>query len=215
MVTFEDPIDSIASRSLTTDTVGGGEADSLVQISTIVYGGHTITDPSVYDRCTDYASTQELFTFSNEFFGGDPFFGSRKWAAIAYQYGDEGPMRFLIGWEGESKILLDAPIPQPPLQAQSSSLRFYMDVYGGKIIDDVDVLQRFVTYVNGHETFTVSNFIFGGDPDFGVRKWCFIAYKRGAEEEEMRYLVGWEGERRRLGGYARGLTTSSENGDEV
>jgi len=184
MVTFEDPIDSIASRSLTTDTVSAGDAVSPAQISTIVYGGHTITDPSVYDRCNDYASTQELFTLTNE------FFGSRKWAVIAYQYGDEGPMRFVVGWEGESKILLDAPIPQPPLQAQTSSLRFYIVVYGGKIIDDVDVLQRFATYVNGHETFTVSNFIFGGDPDFGRRKWCFIAYKPGGGGEEMRYLVG-------------------------
>jgi len=35
-------------------------------------------------------------------------------------------------------------------------------VYGGKIIDDVHVLQRFVEYANGHETFTASNYIFGG-----------------------------------------------------
>lgn len=71
-------------------------------------------------------------------------------------------MRFLVGWEGESKILLDAPAPLTP--ELTPGLRFYIVAYGGRIIDDAEVLQRFGAYVNGHETFTVSNFILGGDP---------------------------------------------------
>lgn len=44
--------------------------------------------------------------------------------------------------------------------------------------------------------------IFLGDPDFGRRKRCFVAWKRGGEEEEgMRFLVDWEGERRGFGRY--------------
>lgn len=109
-------------------------------------------------------------------------------------------MRFAIGREGESKTLLDTSKPYVNTtlaqQSESSSLRFHIVVWGGKTVDDVEVLRRFVRYATTRETFMVSNHIFGGDPQYGSKKWCFVASKRGGEDEEMRYLVAWEGERR-------------------
>ena len=191
------------------------QSSSGVQISTIIYGGHTINDPSVLARASDYAHTQETFTISNELFAGDPFRGVGKWAFIAYKSGadeerGDGKMRFLVGWEGDRRILgeyhLSSSAAEEGLDVgggdgrDGEGVRLYAVAYGGKLINDAAVVERLLGYAKSGEVFTVGNDLFGCDPEYGRLKYGIIAYKCG-REGALKYFVGWEGERRTLGRY--------------
>ncbi|KAL8791993.1 MAG: hypothetical protein Q9195_005411 [Heterodermia aff. obscurata] len=190
-----------------------------VYISTIIYGAHTVTDPSVLARCTDYAHTQETFTVGNEFFGGDPSYGERKWVFIAYTVGvwddtkgkGKGQLRYTVGWENDQRILGDYHIVSTSPAAggllntdggeegEGGGVRLYAIAYGGKLINDAETVQRIAGYARSGAVFTVGNTLFGVDPEVGSRKYGVIAYKCGKGEEEMKYFVAWEDERRTLG----------------
>ena len=164
-----------------------------------------ISDTSVVARCTDYAHTQETFTVSNEFFGGDPFFGVWKWAFVAYR--SNGVMRYLVGWEGDGRILGEYHLASSDAEAGGAldgeggeGVRLYAIAYGGKLINDAAVVESMVGYARSGDVFTVGNDLFGCDPAFGSKKYGVIAYKC-EQEGEMKYFVGWEGERRTLGRY--------------
>ena len=189
-------------------------SSSGVQISTIIYGGQTINDPSVLARATDYAHTQETFTIGNEFFAGDPFYGLRKWAFIAYksagdEEGGDGKMRFMVGWEGDNRILGDYHLSSSDARGevevesgggQDGGVKLHAIAWGGKLINDAAVVERLLDYAKSGDVFTVGNDLFGSDPDFGRLKYGIIAYKC-VNEGPLKYFVGWEGERRTLGSY--------------
>ena len=122
----------------------------------------------------------------------------------------------MVGWEGDRRILGEYQISLSEGMAEGvvdggyeyevgrggdgEGVRLCAVAWGGKLISDDAVVERLCGYVESGDIFTVGNDLFGSDPDFGRLKYGVVAYECG-KEGGVKYFVGWEGERRTLGGY--------------
>lgn len=194
-----------ASHSGTHGSHDTPNSKSPIHISTIIYGGHTVSDQTVIARCVDYAHSAENFVVGSEFFGGDPSYGIRKWVFVAYT--DGGKLRYLVGWDEDTPALggerLSSSSSGEALhsgEGKDGAVKLYAIAYGGKLINNVDVVERIAGYAKSGEAFTVGNDLLGTDPVVGSKKYGVIAYTCG-KEGKMKYLVAYEDEKRTLGKY--------------
>ncbi|KAG6986465.1 choline transport protein [Physcia stellaris] len=197
-----------ASNSVAHGSHNTPNSKTPVHISTIIYGGRTVSDPTVIARCIDYAHSAETFEVGSEFFGGDPSYGIRKWVFVAYTDGEGGgKMRYLVGWEKDMLALggerLSSSSSGQALHSdgdKDGEVTLYAIAYGGKLINNVDVVERLAGYAKSGQAFTVGNDLFGTDPAVGSKKYGIIAYTCG-KAGKMKYLVAYEDEKRTLGKY--------------
>jgi chromosome segregation ATPase len=71
----------------------------------VVYGGQDITKETVIRDILDHAVAGKPFHIENGTMGGDPRYGTRKSATIAYTVHNRGPIRFVSGWEHDKVML--------------------------------------------------------------------------------------------------------------
>ena len=127
---------------------------------------------------------------------------------MAYTDGEaRGKTRYLVGWDEDTPALggerLSSSSSGEALQSgggKEGGVKLYAIAYGGKLINNVDVVERLAGYAKSGEAFTVGNDLFGTDPVVGSKKYGVIAYTCG-KEGKMKYLVAYEDEKRTLGKY--------------